>query len=274
LGDAPGCNWITIVGEYESISHGLPGIFISNWMQGLLTIACFGGLIGLTFSFFHPRRKTQAVKVLAEVSWKQLGVILTPFAAAYILLLVYRAASVANDGTGVLFDRYALGLLVIALICLVRYYQDRIDPRLPLAGVVLLVIVAAYGVVITHNTFALYRARVAIAAELRAAGIPDTSTDNGWEYNLGVELQHADYINNPGIALPVHAYIPTPPLPAGTCAMTYHNVAPIIHPLYGVSFDPDACYGPAPFAPVPYSRWPYRTPGALYVVNYRPPSKP
>jgi hypothetical protein len=265
-------DWITIFGEYESLSHGTPGIFLSNWMRCLLTIAIFGGLIGLTFSFFRPRHKTQAVNVLAAVSWKQLGVILIPFAVAYILLLVYRAASVVNDGTGVLFDRYALGLLVIALICLVRYYQDRIDPRLPLTGVVLIVIVAAYGIVITHNTFALYRARVTIAAELRAAGVPDTSTDNGWEYNIDVELQHADYINNPGIALPAHAYIPTPPLPAGTCSMIFHDVAPHIHPIYGTSFDPNACYGLAPFAPVHYSRWLSSAPGTLYVVRYRPPS--
>jgi hypothetical protein len=272
LGGAPGCNFVTIFGEYESLSHGTPGIFLSNWIQCLLTIAIFCSLIGLTFSFFRPRHKTQAANLLAEVSWKQLGVILIPFAAAYILLLVYRTVSVVNDGTGVLFDRYALGLLVTALICLVRYYQDRIDPRLPLAGVVLVVIVAAYGIVITHNTFALYRARMAIAAELRAAGVPDTSTDNGWEYNIDVELQHADHINNPGVVLPLHAYIPSPPLPAGTCPMIYHDEVPIIHPLYGISFDPNACYGQAPFPPVHYSRWLASAPGTLYVIRYRPPS--
>jgi hypothetical protein len=114
---------------------------------------------------------------------------------------------------------------------------------------------------------------VAIAAELRAAGVPDTSTDNGWEYNLGVELQHVDYINNPGIVLPMHAYLPTPPPPARPCQMYWYDYTPHIHPLYGISFDPDACYGQAPFAPVHYSRWLTSAPGALYVVNYTAPSK-
>ena len=80
-------------------------------------------------------------------------------------------------------------------------------------------IVAIYGIAVTHNTFALDRARLALAAELRTDGVPDTSVDNGWEYNLGVELQHSDFINNPDIVVPAHAYIPIPPLPAGTCPM-------------------------------------------------------
>ena len=43
---------------------------------------------------------------------------------------------------------------------------------------------------------------------------------------------------------------------------------------YGVSFDPNACYGPAPFAPATYSRWLASKPGTLYVVKYTVPSKP
>ncbi len=112
-----------------------------------------------------------------------------------------------------------------------------------------------------------------MAAELRANGVPDTSVDNGWEYNTGVELQHASYINTSRMALPAHAYVPAPPLPAGTCPMNDYDAFPHIRPSYGVSFTPDACYGPAPFAPVHYSRWPYRTPGTLYVVRYIPPPK-
>ena len=41
-----------------------------------------------------------------------------------------------------------------------------------------------------------------------------------------------------------------PALPDDDCPMLWYDLTPHIHPLYGVSFDPDACYGPAPFAPV------------------------
>jgi hypothetical protein len=125
---------------------------------------------------------------------------------------------------------------------------------------------------VIHNTFAFYRTRVALAAELRAAGIPDTSVDNGWEYNFGVELQHTDHINEPHIVTPVRGYVRSAPLPAGTCPMNLFDDTPHIRPAYGISFIPNACYGPAPFAPAHYSRWPYRTPGTLYVVRYVSPS--
>jgi hypothetical protein len=126
----------------------------------------------------------------------------------------------------------------------------------------------------THNTFARYRARTTIAAELRSAGVADTTVDNGWEYNIDVELQHADHINNAGIAVPADAFVPTPPPSTGTCSMIYFDYTPHIHPLYGVSFDPNACYDRAPFAPVKYSRWLASNSGTLYVVRYTASTKP
>jgi hypothetical protein len=176
----------------------------------------------------------------------------------------------------VIIDRYALGLLMVALLCLIRFYQERIQLRLPLASVVMVGIMAVYGIAITHNMFSFYRARVALADELRAAGIPETSVDNGWDYNMVVELEHSDHINDPDIEVPAHAHVPIPPLPDGTCEMFWHDKTPHIKPLYGASSDPDACYGPAPFAPVHYSRWLADSSGGttLYVVRYTAPSKP
>jgi hypothetical protein len=122
--------------------------------------------------------------------------------------------------------------------------------------------------------FALYRARVVMAAEIRTSGIPGTVVDNGWEYNSGVEIELAGFLNDERIEIPAHAYVPAPPLPASTCPMFSLHETPLIHPIYGVSFDPNACYGTAPFARVRYSRWPEPRPGTLYVVRYTPPSKP
>jgi hypothetical protein len=242
-------------------------------MQILLTIASLSGLIGLFVSFFHRGHNQLVVDASSGVSWKQLAFVLTPFAAAYIFLLLYRVATVANDGTEVIYDRYSLGLLLVALVFLTRYFQNRIQPRIPSASVLLVLAMATFGVALTHNTFALYRARAAVAAELRAAGLPDTSVDNGWEYNINVEIQHSGHVNNPFIQSPAGAYIPTTPPPVGPCQLFWYNFTPHIHPLYSVSFDPNACYGRAPFAPVHYSRWLAPDPGTLYVVNYRPPSE-
>ncbi len=260
--------WVGVHGIPECVSLlGKPPVFLSRGVQVLLTVICLGGVTGLVITLLLPsRNKSVAAATTSRLSWKQLGVLLGPFALAYFLLLIPRA-------TGWIFDRYLLPLALIALLGLVRYYQDRIHPRIHLGSLLLIAPVALWSVAVTHNTFSLYRARVALAAELVANGVPDTSTDNGWEYNFDVELRHSDHINFPTIVVPAGGYVPTPPPPPGPCLMHFYDYTPHIHPLYGISFDPDECYGPAPFAPVHYSRWLASSPGTLYVVRYLPPPK-
>ena len=263
-------DWVTVHGIFDgSVLHGVPPIFLKIWLQVLLTIACYGTLLGLITSLRQPRRTPPAVGCSTGTSWKQLGILLAPFSIAYCLLLVPRASS--REG---IFDRYLLPLLVVALLCLLRYYQEQVHSQLPQTTILLVAITAVYGVTATHNTFALYRARVALAAELSADGVADSAVDGGWEYNLGIELQHADHINFPSITIPAHAYTPVPAPPPGRCQMLLYENTPHIHPLYGVSFDPNECYGPAPFTPVHYTRWLASKPGTLYVVRYTESAKP
>jgi hypothetical protein len=260
--------WVNVHATFEYLLlKGQPPIFLHTGVQVLLTMVSFGGLFGLMVSLLHCLRTPLAVECSSGISWKQLGVLLVPFSVAYGLLLIPRAAT-----TG-LHDRYLLGLLVVALLGMVRYYQERIQPRLPLVSVVLVGTMAIYSIAVTHNMFSLYRARAAMAAELRADGVSDTSVDNGWEYNFGVELQHANHINEPSIVVPANAYVPRAPQPTDLCPMNQYDKTPHIFPLYGVSFDPKACYGPAPFAPVHYERWLASEPGTLYVVRYTAASK-
>jgi uncharacterized protein involved in cysteine biosynthesis len=99
-------DWVSIYGTYRFVAlHGTPPVFLHTWVQVLLTIASFGGLLGLIASFLRTRETPPAADSSPKVSWKQLGVLLAPFTIAYILLLIPRA------GTEVLFDRYLLGLL-------------------------------------------------------------------------------------------------------------------------------------------------------------------
>ncbi|MGA8939177.1 MAG: glycosyltransferase family 39 protein [Acidobacteriaceae bacterium] len=261
--------WGNVHGVFEwAFMKGVPSIFLSTDMRVLLTFVSFGGMLGLIVSLLRNRRSALAGDSHAVLSWAQLGVLLAPFTLAYSLLLFPRAAS---TGVG---NRYLLAMLVVAVVCLVRYYQERIQSRLPLAGVLMVFIMAIYGMVVVHNSFAFYRARVEIAAELASAGVPNTAVDNGWEYNLLVELQHANHLNDPHLRTSENGYIPPPSLPAGTCFMPMHEVTIHIRPIYGIAFSPDVCYGPAPFTPVHYSRWPYSTPGTLYAVRYLPRAKP
>jgi hypothetical protein len=258
--DPTGGDWVGVHGVYEfMILKGNPPIFVSRAMQAVFTVVSVGGVLGLV-SLLARR---EAVRESSEgISWRQLGVLLGPFVVVYVLLLIPRA------GDFHLTERYLLALLVVALVCMVRYYQDAIRPELPWVCAALVGVMAIYGVVNTHNTFAVDRGRVVLANELLAAGVPDTAVDNGWEYNQGVELEHAGFINDYRMINPKGMYQPAPPLPEGTCAVNGHDLTPHIQPRYGISFDPDACYGLAPFAPVNYSRWLGSKPGTLYVVYY------
>jgi hypothetical protein len=246
------------------ILQGAPPQFLPRSILALLPFLAFGGLLGLFTLLSRSPSTPSPTEPSAAPSWQQLRILLLPFSLAYTFLICERGALFAFH------DRYLLGLLLVAILCVVRYYQEHARPRLPVASVLLLGFIAIYSIVANHQMFAFYRARATLAANLAADGVPLTAVDNGWEYNFGVELQYADHLNGIGIEWPLHAHVPTPPAPAGACPMDFADQTPHIHPLYGVSFDPDACYGPAPFAPVHYSRWPYRTPGTLYVVQYLP----
>jgi len=263
-----GGNWISVHGTHEGHHlQGKPPLFLTVPVQALITIVCFGGLLAIVLSvwnFFSQRRASINPQPAIDSQWKQLAFLLVPYACAYMVLLIPRA------GTGWIYDRYTLEMGLVALIFLVRYYQQRIQPQIPTAGIVLIVIMAITGVAITHNHFALYRARVALANELLASGIPDTSVDNGFEYNFAVELRVAGHLNEENVVFPANASVPEPPLPATTCKMFWHTKTPHITPIYAISFDPNACYGPAPFAPVQYSRWLSHSPGTLYVVRSPP----
>jgi hypothetical protein len=260
-------DWVSEYGGYQTVYlKGFPPIFLHTRLRIFLTVASLGGMFGVFASLLRERKVSPSPDSPTAISSQQLTFLLAPFTIAYILLLIP-----ATSGFGI-FDRYLLAVLLVALLCLLRFYQEQVNPRLPFIATILVAMTAIYGVAVTHNMFAFYRARVALAAEIRSAGIPDTSVDNAWEFNMGVELQHTDHLNNPAIEVPAHAYVPTPRLPVGTCRMIFFDYVPHIRPLYGISFEPNACYGPAPFAPVTYSRWLASTPGTLYVVRYTNPS--
>ncbi len=264
-------DWNGFHGMYED-PHllGMQPVFLQHGTRLLFTIASLGGLLGLIVSFFFTRQPAPTSTSFPPLPWNRLLLLLSPFAIAYTVFLLPRAAE------GSTFDRYLLPLLALATLCLVRYYQEKIKLHLGVVCALLILLMAGYGITTTHDMFSFYRSRAALAAELRANGVPDTSVDYGWEYNIDTELQQADHINFPTIAVPAHAYVAVPPPPPGPCHMFWYDYTPHLHPLYGISFDPNACYGPAAFAPVHYSLWPYKSSGTLYIVRYtqRPTAEP
>ena len=259
-------DWVSLYGIFgHTFLHGTPPLFLHPPARILFTLLSLGGVLGLIAALtrlrskpLHPTLSTDPT-LPPSLSWPQLAILLFPFTLAYIVLLI-PVATVA------LFDRYMLCPLLVATICLVRLYQDRIRPTLPAFAIALIALMAILGVVMTHNTFSLYRARVALAAELLAAGVPPTAVDSGWESNMRTELDHAGHINFQLIIVPRHVYLPVLP-PPGPCRMFWFDLSPHVRPLYAVSFDPDDCFGTASFAPIQYSQW-LAPPATLYVIKF------
>ncbi|MBW4037462.1 MAG: glycosyltransferase family 39 protein [Acidobacteria bacterium] len=260
--------WVGLHGIHEGTHlQGNPPLLLTTPLQIVLTALCVAGVIGVCV-FLARKHPTQSQRLSGyDMRWRDLIVLLGPFSIAYTVLLFPSA-------TNVLFDRYALELLLVLSLCLGRLYQDYVQTRIPGPAIIVLAAMVLLGVGLTHNTFALYRARLLLINEIHSAGVPDTAVDNGWEYNFEVELEHSDHINDPGIRVPDHAYIPERSTDTGVCPSFVMGKTPHIHPIYGVSYSPNACYGPAPFAPVHYSRWLASSPGTLYVVKYLPPDAP
>ena len=203
-----------------------------------------------------------------SVSWNRLLLLVGPFAAAYFALLIPRSSVQ-------LIDRYLLSLMFLSGLGLIRAFQNFVQPYLPAVTKVLVGLVAIYSIGATHDMFAFYRARVAVANEVLAAGVQPNTFDGGFEYNGWVELLQGGYLNNEKILNPPNSYIPVGPYRGLSCngdgkIGDYNNQLLHFSPRYALSFHPDVCAGNAPLAPVNYFRWLGLRPASLYVVTYQP----
>jgi hypothetical protein len=225
----------------------------------LFAIFCIGATIWVA------RPAAINPKEVNTLNWHQLAIFFGPVTLVYLLLLSQRALFM-------LLDRYLLLPIFVALACLLLYSQEHLSVRWPAVTYIALAAIAFYGIISTHNTFAMDRARIALANEIFASGVQPSQVDLGMEMNSWYELQISTYVNDYRILHPRGAYHPyVAPNRTGCHELTPYGFLPHIAPKYGIAFQPNLCDGPAPFAPVAYSTWPLLHPTMLYVVKYPPP---
>jgi hypothetical protein len=221
-------------------------VFVRFFLTLLVLSAAAASLCAL-FSF----RKLQAHRARTLVpSWSVTLTLIAPFAVAYFLLLLPRAAFVVT------IDRYLIPLAAVLLIPLLRYYQERVQEHAPNLSFAALALFGAYGVASTHDYFATNRARLRAAEEVHNARIPRTEIQGGWEYDSWTQLQVAGYINDWRIENPSNAYhkVETPQLPE-PCRFWFSQNTPAVTPRYFVVFSRLNCLAPSNFAPVLYHTW-------------------
>lgn len=192
---------------------------------------------------------------------RQMLWLLGPFALSYFILLLPRAYHL------IVFDRYLLQILPIAIICMLRLYQRWIAPTLPALSVVVLAVLALLSMAGTHDWFAWSRARVAAIDEVRASGVPRTNIQGGFEYDGRTETEARGHINNPLMAVPAGEHPPDihPQPAADQCTFDFAPYTPVIHPRYTIVFPKMPCLAPSKYPPVSYRTWLPPFKGTIYI---------
>jgi hypothetical protein len=184
-------------------------------------------------------------------SWKTLAILYMPYTIAYVILIIPRGLRFY------IFDRYLLGILPIAIIYLLRLYEQRVGRSLPLLSYATLLAFAFYGVAATHDLFALNRARVTAVNEVRASGVRENAVQAGFEYDGWTEVDEAGYVNELKIAYPANAvHLNRQDLRRpGACRLGFDPYTPALHPKYVVVLSPVWCLEQTRFPPVYYRAW-------------------
>lgn len=183
----------------------------------------------------------------------QATVLLLPFAAAYCLLLFPRATQF------VLFDRYLLALIAVALVFLLRLHQDRVADHLPLISYGVLAVFAFLATAGTHDLFAMERARVEVFDLLEHRGVPATAIRGGFELDAATQVNSWGYFNDPRILVPRTAFHPQAPrTPSATypeCNYPLQEFVPAVQPRYALAADDSRCLVGDTVASAPYRTW-------------------
>ena len=228
------------------------------------------GFFGFLFYFLDDAQDHPVLsQTNAPISWRKLAIVLVPFGFAYMVMLAPRAAD------GRFTERYALPLVVICLLALTRYYQEKVRANLPIASTVLGVLVASFVVADMHDVFAMSRAYVTAIEKVRSTGVPATAIWGPWEFDGWTEVDTTGYLNDPLIRFPKGAYTPPPPrvIPPHCdddqqgAPFWYWDWTPAIKPIYATALHATECDGLAGFPPVSYHTWFPPRSRSVYIVK-------
>ena len=184
-------------------------------------------------------------------SLRDLATLLAPFTIAYVVLLIPRGIWAQ------ILDRYLLPLIVIALIFLLRLYQERVSSRLPWTTWVLLVLLGTFSVLGTHDWIASHRARLQAVQLLEQAGIPRWKIEAGYEFDGMTQIEMRGVVIDPRVHYP--AWVDTRPyLPPGLppeCKRLFNPHTPAVHPELFLTYEQFPCLVPSRFGSVQYRGW-------------------
>jgi hypothetical protein len=172
------------------------------------------------------------------------------FAVPYTALILFRGPAFSMS------DRYTLPLTATLCLWLAWLCAKRGIARMTNAGWSLLVIVALFGIAVTHDEFAATRARLRAADALTDRGIPRTAITAGVDYDAWTQLQQVGYVNDARIVNPPNVFVPHPRLvPVGRTDYWFWEWAPLVRPDYFVVDTQQQDLENIPSLTFPYRAW-------------------
>jgi hypothetical protein len=246
---------------YAPYLGGVQPFALLRGFRPILTVAVLVCLLALVSAIFAGVERPPSARGDIYPLSREVAELIVPCTIAYIVLLSPRV------GFETIWDRYLLPLLFVALVFLLRFYQDQFQARLPVAALVLAIGAGVYATASLHDRLALYRARVTAINEVLAAGVPATSVSGGWDYDGWTELQVSTHIFDQRMRVPAGVQLEKPThYGLKDCPWFYCDMFPHMIPYYTISLRPDPVLGNK-FAPVPYRTW-VDSSGAVYVVRF------
>jgi hypothetical protein len=267
-------NYVTSRGIVDLPEIGLRPVLIQPWVRVIISVVCY--LAALAFLVVLLRRNRRPpvpafpVPTFKEqrslLSWRQIFILLGPFALAYCTFLFFRVL------TGSVFDRYLLPLFMFLAVVAMRFYQDRINPKLPRTCYAVLLVFATWAIAATHDMFAEDRARLAAIEQFRAAGLPRTAFYGGFPYDGWTQIDAQGYVDVDDIRTPTGIHrLSEARRKYKPCDYFHARFFPAIRPQYVLSYDNYSCGDSQDrFAPVPYRLWLPPFSGAIYSRTVSP----
>jgi hypothetical protein len=257
-----------IMNNYDVLGYR-PGILSPPVQVALCALVVVSSCSFLAFVFARDPRTERQQHQSASLSWHQTLWLVVPFTLAYTALLMPRGffATFASD----VLDRYLLPMLPCVIILLVRFYQERVQPQLPILSFAVLTIFALWGIAGIHDLFSMNRARLAAADQVHRSGIPRTQIQTSFEYDYWTQIDVAGHINDPRIHTPKNAYrqvsLSIGPRPPNR--FWYAQETAAVQPRYFIVFTPQPSLKATEFAPTSYHTWlpPF---GATVIVQQLP----
>lgn len=240
-----------IAGKHQTIKNLSlilvpPATHLSLWAVTAAVLVM--GLVLLLLRRMGMRRTVIDEERAVRPSWAAILWLLGPYSLIYLALLMPRGS------VGWIWDRYIVALAPLPIVSLLALYQQRKGDRTPVIAVIVLALLALFGVARAERLYSENHARLTAANVLRRQGIPRTAISGGFEYDYETETDVSGHVNEPDVTVPPNSYRPyVPPAGLPQCAKDLvSSYTPSVVPKYFLVSSPRTCLTQTKCEPVSY----------------------